>query len=735
MDRRSWLWRRKSSEKSPGETESSGSASSHSERFSDDQAWLNHHTQSPEVTSKAAPSDELNDSVKTLSEKLSEALLNIRAKEDLVKQHAKVAEEAVSGWERAESEVLALKQQLEVATQKNSSLEDRVNNLDGALKECVRQLRQAREEQDQKIHEAVAKKTREWESTKSELESQLVELQSQHEATVAKSLTSIDPEFQTKLEAAEKENSALKLELLSRVEELEIRIIERDLSTQAAETASKQHLESIKKVARLEAECRRLKAGARKASSANDHRSVTASSVYVESFTDSQSDSGERLLVVDNESRKFSGLEPNECEPSHSDSWASALISELDQFKNENAIRRNVMVPSVDINLMDDFLEMERLAALPETESGSCCPESGALSDQPHGGESHLKAELDAMINRTAELEEKLEKMEMEKVELEMAVTECQDQVKTSRDQLMDVELKLVELQTRLDMVNEANSALEAELGSSNANRQSAESELVEVELKLVELQTQLSMANEARSAFEAELGATNAKRELAESQLMVVEAEIKTLLSKVGFLEEEVQKERALSGEAVIKCRKMEDEIQKERALSGEAVVKCRKMEDEILRMKHDVEIRNTASLSGDLKIKQDKELAIASSKFAECQKTIASLGRQLKSLATLEDFLMDSEKTTELPKEGSQFPEDGPESLKLPSGDLHSPKNDSEDPKTISSCPGPLENGGEAGSLLSRSQQQAVTVEKSRNGFGKLFPRSNSRRQNETR
>lgn len=37
MDRRSWLWRRKSSEKSPGETESSGSLSSHSERFSDEQ--------------------------------------------------------------------------------------------------------------------------------------------------------------------------------------------------------------------------------------------------------------------------------------------------------------------------------------------------------------------------------------------------------------------------------------------------------------------------------------------------------------------------------------------------------------------------------------------------------------------------------------------------------------------------------------------------------------------------
>lgn len=37
MEKRKWLWKRKSSERSPGETESSGSVSSHSERFSDEQ--------------------------------------------------------------------------------------------------------------------------------------------------------------------------------------------------------------------------------------------------------------------------------------------------------------------------------------------------------------------------------------------------------------------------------------------------------------------------------------------------------------------------------------------------------------------------------------------------------------------------------------------------------------------------------------------------------------------------
>ena len=61
---------------------------------------------SPEVTSKSAPNDDVNSpkmskeevtDVKILTEKLGAALLNIGAKEDLVKQHAKVAEEAVSG--------------------------------------------------------------------------------------------------------------------------------------------------------------------------------------------------------------------------------------------------------------------------------------------------------------------------------------------------------------------------------------------------------------------------------------------------------------------------------------------------------------------------------------------------------------------------------------------------------------------------------------------------------------
>lgn len=92
-----------------------------------------------------------------------------------------------------------------------------------------------------------------------------------------------------------------------------------------------------------------------------------------------------------------------------------------------------------------------------------------------------------------------------------------------------------------------------------------------------------------------------------------------------------------------------------------------------------------------------------MASSKFAECQKTIASLGKQLKSLATLEDFLLDSDKPMELTCEATlQGPQNGGEQLKSHNNsDLGLPKRVSEPP---------------------------ISQLKSRNGFGKLVPRSKS-------
>ncbi|KAA3453801.1 filament-like plant protein [Gossypium australe] len=694
MEKRKWLWKRRSSERSPGETDTSGSLSSHSERYSDDQDVSklspppNNNTQSPEVSSKASTnSEDVTGSVKILTEKLSAALVNISAKEDLVKQHSKVAEEAIAGWENAENEVVVLKQKLEASIQQNLTLEDRVSHLDGALKECVRQLRQAREEQEEKISEAIAKTSQDWETTKFELESRLLDLQANSEAINSKLPPQVGPEVWRKIEDLEKKNADLKLELSSQLEEMEIRTIERDLSTQAAETASKQHLESIKKVAKLEAECRRLKAIAGK--------SPNISSIYVEPLTDSQSDSGERVNLVEINTHKMICSEANKGELSCSDSWASALIAELDQFKNGKTVNRSLPGSSIEIDIMDDFLEMERLAALPETKSKNQCLESKATAKVSNNDDDSLllKAELEAMIHRTMELEKKLEKIEVEKAELETALTKTRESLNESELQLRNTGLKLEELQRELSMANEAKQNLESQLRNMEADVETMSSKIESLE-KEIEKERTLSA--------EVSVNANESKKML-ESQLISVEVEARTMSAKIDSLETEVEKERALSAQITVKCQELEEELS---------------------RKKQETELQQTVNSNVEVKIKQE-DLTAAAGKLAECQRTIASLGQQLKSLATLEDFLVDSASIPEFPKGRSFIPKAGGEPWNLHSNETFSPKRDPESPRTSFD----KNNGNTPPSSSSSSSimtSNHASSEKNRNGFAKFFTRS---------
>ncbi|KZV47586.1 filament-like plant protein 3 [Dorcoceras hygrometricum] len=671
MDRRNWLWRRKSSERSPsGETESPGSLSSHSERFSDDQVNLfffisiqtsNHNSQSPEITSKVISGDEEQDaSLETQSEKLSEALLDIRAKEDLVKQHAKVAEEAVAGWERAENEVLILKKQNEVLTQKNLILEGRIGHLDGALKECLRQLRQAREDQEEKIYDAIAKKSREWELTRSELENQIAKLHSQ--------LPNAKLDACSNLEALEKENSILKLNLLSKDRELALRTSERDLSALAAESASKQHLESIKKVSKLEAECRKLKVVTQRSTLVKDHRSLSASSVYAESLTDSQSDGGERLPVYESRSSKMDGLESIDDDSCQKSPWESALV--VGQIYTNRTLERSLVNPSVEIDLMNDFLEMERILASPETQSVGDHP-CTVVNDR----EDHMKIELEAMINWTAKLEEKFQKMGSEKINLEMALTECQIQLKKSEDQLKETEAKLVDMSTQLTAANQDKIAVQKEVTILKEKLNNSTRLLDEAKVHASQVRNQLMDSNQAKRLVLVELENANKTKAEAESQLKVLkleldEAKVDALQvrnqlidsyqeKRLVLVELESANVRKTEAEEQLKVVKLEletlrsnnfsleKEVEEERKLSSDSISKCKKLENEMSRMAMESKLQSSAIVE-EFRINQDKELEVAASKFADCQNTITSIGRQLKYLASIDDFLFDSDKKT---------------------------------------------------------------------------------------
>ncbi|CAN6283561.1 unnamed protein product [Urochloa humidicola] len=491
MDRRNWPWKRKSSEKS-----SNTNALQSSNQAEQDEKVTKYVQISPERYSHLTESEEqieiLNAKIKVLNEKLAATQSEMNTKDALVKQHAKVAEEAVSGWEQAEAEALALKLQLETLTLSKVAAEERAAHLDGALKECMKQVRTVKEESEHKLHDIVFAKTKHWEKIRDELEEKLVEFEqeliragAENDALSrsleerANMLLKVNEEkaqaeaqievLKSTIQSGEKEINSLKYELHVVSKELDIRNEEKNMSVRSADVATKQHMEDVKKISKLEAECQRLRGLVRKKlpgpaalaqmkmevdswgrdpgdnrlrrspsrsstlqypmspspdyarenlqniqkenelltarllsmdeetkmlkealskcnqelqasknmcaktsgkirsmelhlSSANLYKSPTNS--YIDTSTSSQKGSNPPSLT----SMSEDGVDDaRSCE----ESWTNTLVSELSHSKKDRGGKHNLTENSNQMGLMDDFLEMERLACL-SSETQEC---------------------------------------------------------------------------------------------------------------------------------------------------------------------------------------------------------------------------------------------------------------------------------------------------------------------------------------------------------------------------
>ncbi|XP_074286877.1 filament-like plant protein 4 [Silene latifolia] len=316
MERRSWPWKKKSSEKSAAEKaiatlDSAGgflpSAGSQTQTDKNNykkpeyiQISLESYTnltgaanqvkkyeKKVETYEDQAKSYEdqvqaLQEEINELNETLSSANSEITSKEQLVKQHAKVAEEAVSGWEKAEAEALTLKTHLESVTLAKLAVEDRAAHLDGAVKECMKQIRNLKEENERKLEEVTFTKNKQYDRMKHELETKIACLdqdlmsaeaesaaisRSLHERSnmlikVSEEKSQAEAQIEllkSNVECCEREINSLKYELNIVSKEMEIRNEEKNMSVKTAEVANKQLLESVKKTAKLEAECQRLR--------------------------------------------------------------------------------------------------------------------------------------------------------------------------------------------------------------------------------------------------------------------------------------------------------------------------------------------------------------------------------------------------------------------------------------------------------------------------------------------
>lgn len=409
-----------------------------------------------------------------------------------------------------------MKNHLESVTLLKLTAEDRASHLDGALKECMRQIRNLKEEHEQKLHEVVVNKTKQFEKVKLEFEAKIASLDQEllrsaaENAALSRSLqdrsnmliklneekSQAEAEIEllkNNIESCQKEINSMKYEIHIVTKELEIRNEEKNMSVRSAEVANKQHLEGVKKIAKLEAECQRLRGLVRKKlpgpaalaqmkleveSLGRDHvetrvrRSpvkppsphLSSPSEFsfdcVQKFQKENELLTERLLAMEEETKmlkealakrnselqasrsicaktasKLQNLEAqlqsngdhrsplksnnrmsvegsfsqnansppsltsmsedaNDDDVSVAGSWATALMSELSHFKKE----KNIDSPQKSENanhmeLMDDFLEMEKLANLSNDSNG---PVSG--SDISNNGRSET-GNIDKVTN------------------------------------------------------------------------------------------------------------------------------------------------------------------------------------------------------------------------------------------------------------------------------------------------------------------------------------------------
>nr|XP_010932033.2 filament-like plant protein 7 [Elaeis guineensis]XP_029122766.1 filament-like plant protein 7 [Elaeis guineensis]XP_029122767.1 filament-like plant protein 7 [Elaeis guineensis] len=456
MEHKTWLWRRKSLEKT---ITTNGKS---------DLLMKNQQ--------EKAKALELERSLEDLNGQLSSARTESNAKDDLIAKQAKVAEEAIAGWEKARVEAASFKQQLADALLQKATAEERILDIDSALKECMQQLHMAKEEHHQSANDCAMKISREQEKVRA-LEERLAEMNKRlvklgvessnlsqilevKEKLIEESnnlRSQLEGNFtaaMAKLDTSEKNNASLKYEVCMLQKELEIRNEEREFSLKSADAAHKQHLESIKKIAKLESECQRLRVMVRKrlpgpaalakmrsevemlgnsaletrrkkANSAIEpfmsrdfipencydvsNKSITSLVDRLHAIEDENKNLKESLIKKDRElqssrimfartASKLSQVEKqleelssgqdcfelarsipvlhnlphasnskdggNEDNISCAESWASALISELEHFKNG----KPMTTPSCrsagvsDLSLMDDFIQMEKLA-------------------------------------------------------------------------------------------------------------------------------------------------------------------------------------------------------------------------------------------------------------------------------------------------------------------------------------------------------------------------------------
>ncbi|ESW29923.1 hypothetical protein PHAVU_002G109900 [Phaseolus vulgaris] len=677
MDRRGWLWKKKSSDKSiKVEDEKPVPAyesvvSTLSSVAHVDQNYVQISMES--YTRMSGLDDQvvnLEDQLKALEAKLSSVYSELNNKDNLVKQHAKVAEEAVSGWEKADAEVVSLRCQLESVSLSKRTVDEKAAHLDDALKECMKQIRIVKEESEHKLQEVILMKSHQWEKSKLELEAQidnldigLRELASENAALMRslqessnkivklkeeKSEAEGEVELLTKsVQSKEKEMSSLKYELHVISKELDIRNEEKNMIMRSAEVANKQHTEDVKNIARLDNECQRLRSLLRKklpgaAALAQMKLEVESSHHVISAFhlkkTTSKSDNlqeseflSKKLQVLEEETRTLKeALASSNADLLASKNLYAKTVGRLKRLEAEIHQERSTQKAILANNYGNSFRRIYSYSPSitsisdnghedPESPVESCATSIPDHSDINRIGsvgnfENHRSETVSELMDDFLEVEKMAGLSGNGGVPLGKTNETAEDKKETSY---------LTSNQSCFDTTNQTIEA-EADVTGTEAEsdylNKAAERDERKQDLEEKNLMLQENM--QLLEELKAQLASSQKSCSLTEIQLKCMTESYKSLQTRV----EELETENKYLKE---KMDELKNDLAEEKQIHHDALVRYKEIEEKMQRDRCSVCASNSAANSG-----KDQELAAAEKKLAECQETLSILGRQLQAM-----------------------------------------------------------------------------------------------------
>ncbi|KVI01942.1 Protein of unknown function DUF869, plant [Cynara cardunculus var. scolymus] len=582
MDQKTWLWRKRSAQKS------------------------------------IDANNEAEISAKGNEEQVASLLCECNAKDNLMVDQAKTAQDAIAGREKAVAELALRNQELEAVVQQNIEANERLVHLNAALKDYRQQLSSLKEEHDQRVSEAVdelerANKRSEEKFTEAnkKLENLMIE-----NAQLAKSLAMKEEliedvgsqmsqatvgfnELISRLDSAEKENGILKYEY---------RVLERELEIQSrcADVANRQHQESVKRAAKLDVECQKLRLLVKKPTvQVKTKREVESG--HPEGLDRRMSFMINRLCEAEEENKILK-------ERMHKrEDEIRLLQAEFAQIRCDdshgNGASRRTMIGDSDMSLMDDFVEMERLAIV------SVDPHSPDANNLDSVGKELVPVVQGDAINPSNEDSGWL-------TSVLNAISEQTCVSKRSFDELLE------DIRVALQHRYESGSNHDPVSGYITWRTQTPDAETSSNEAKVVpekdvsSLKTELESLKESKAMIEDQLENQKLINEDLDHQLSVAKVQINEGGQKISALKVELEDRCHCCEELEATCLELQLQL-------------ARFVFIWLSHFENYLKKKSGLILKRCIVQRQGWEITTASAKLAECQETIFSIGRQLKALA----------------------------------------------------------------------------------------------------